>query len=113
VTKKLKLDAGVTYNKADFTWDWDFDARSSLTKLSNGADIGAYDTWVQNSGMDEYSDLAYQQYQITLGGTYNITEAVYVKVTGTYDIFDAAEEYVYGDEDGTAYSGYAAIGWTF
>ena len=78
-----------------------------------GAGNGLYTTWDQNNQMDEYSDLSYEQYQITLGGTYNFTEAFYTTVSGTYDIFESDEEYVYGDEDGKAISGYVAIGYKF
>lgn len=63
--------------------------------------------------MDEYSDLSYEQYQLTLGGTYNFTETFYMKASATYDIFNAEEEYVYGDEDGKMISGYAGLGWVF
>jgi hypothetical protein len=74
---------------------------------------GAYDTWEQNNLLSEYSDLSYEQYSFTLGATYNFTDALYTKVQGTYDIFDSEEEYVYGDEDGKAFSGYVAVGYKF
>ena len=72
-----------------------------------------YDTTEQNNLIDSYSDLSYEQYQFTAGGTYNFTEAFYTTASFTYDIFDMGEEYVYGDEDGTAYYGYVGFGWTF
>jgi hypothetical protein len=50
---------------------------------------------------------------LTLGGTYNFTDAVYTTASFTYDIFEADEEYVYGDEDGTAYYGYVGFGVKF
>ncbi|MDX2481113.1 MAG: GSU2204 family outer membrane beta-barrel protein, partial [Desulfuromusa sp.] len=78
-----------------------------------GAANPGYDTEAQNNLMDEYSDLSYEQYQITAGGTYNFTEAFYTKASLTYDIFDMQEEFVYGDEDGTAYYGYVGVGWNF
>jgi hypothetical protein len=72
-----------------------------------------YDTWVQNNEIVTYSDLSYEQYQITAGGTYHFTDSFYTKASFTYDIFDMGEEYVGGDEDGTAYAGYVGFGWTF
>ena len=127
ITEKLRLNAGITYNKADDTWDWSFVERMALgdvtirgtttTPLNTGA---AYDTTDQNNNIDSYSDLSYEQYQITAGGTYNFTEAFYTTASFTYDIFESdnyvfnsGEEYVYGNEDGTAYYGYVGVGWNF
>ena len=116
-TEKLLLNAGFTYNKAEDSWDWDFTDRPTLEFTSATGVAGTpntgYDTETLNSEMDEYSDLSYEQYQFTAGGTYNFTEAFYTKASFTYDIFDMGEEYVYGDEDGTAYSGYVGVGWNF
>ena len=72
-----------------------------------------YDDWELNNEIDSYSDLEYEQYSFTLGGTYNFTEAFYTTVSGTYDIFESDEEFVYGDEDGKSYSGYLAFGYNF
>ena len=72
-----------------------------------------YDSSDQNNLIDSYSDLSYEQYEYTLGATYNFTDALYTKVSGTYDIFESDEEYVYGDEDGKSYSGYFAVGYKF
>ena len=72
-----------------------------------------YDNWELNNEIDGYSDLSYEQYQFTAGGTYNFTKAFYTNVSATYDIFDMGETYVYGDEDGTAYYGYVGVGFTF
>lgn len=126
-TKKLQLNAGVTYNKAEDKWDWGtFTERQTLTMENNvgtplnegTAPVGAYapvnyDTWDQNNDMDSYSDLSYEQYQFTVGGRYNFTETFFTRTSFTYDIFDMKETYVYGDEDGTAYYGYVGFGWTF
>ena len=107
-TEKLMLNAGLTYNKAEASWDWDFVEREgNLNATFN------YDTWDLNNNIDSYSDLSYEQYQLTVGGTYNFTEMLYANASFTYDIFDSDEEYVYGDEDGEAYYGYAGLGWRF
>ena len=132
-TEKLQLNAGVVYNKADDSWDWDFSDRPSLnwsgTKLDQNGDNVVdstdiaiieggssetnYDTSEQNNLIDTYSDLSYEQYQISLGGTYNFTPTCYTTASVTYDAFSSDEEYVYGDEDGTAYYGYLGFGYRF
>ena len=116
-TEKLLLNAGITYNKAEDSWDWDFADRPQVAFTSAtgivGTEANGYDSEDINDLMDEYSDLSYEQYQLTLGGTYNFTETFYMKASGTYDIFDAKEEYVYGDEDGDMISGYVGLGWVF
>jgi hypothetical protein len=125
-TEKLKLNAGITYNKAEDTWEWGtFTERAPLLAENSGALLsesvlapGAYaavdfDTWEQNNNIDSYSDLSYEQYQITIGGKYDFTDMLYANASFTYDIFDMGETYVYGDEDGTAYYGYVGIGWRF
>jgi hypothetical protein len=76
-------------------------------------EISFYDTVAQNNLIDSYSDLEYTEYEFVVGGTYNFTEALYSTVQVTYDVFDAGEDYVYGDEDGKSYSGYVAVGYKF
>lgn len=116
-TEQLLLNAGVTYNKAEDDWNWDFADRPTLEFTSATGVAGTpntgYDTEIQNNLMDTYSDLSYEQYEFTAGGTYSFTEAFYTTASFTYDIFDMGEEYVYGDEDGTAYYGYVGFGWNF
>ena len=121
------MNAGITYNKADDSWDWDFTERTRVTAFNNVNNILAenssntpgmyaavnYDDWQTNNQIDEYSDLSYEQYEFTLGATYHFTDAFYTNVSGTYNIFESDEEYVYGDEDGKAYSGYLAFGYKF
>jgi len=118
------MNAGFTYNRAKSSWDWDFTERAAMLTPAGGilADSGVesgptasvnYDTWEMNNEVDEYSDLAYQQYQFTLGGTYEFTDAFYTSASATYDIFRSKEAYVYGDEDGKAYYAYLGFGYRF
>jgi len=72
-----------------------------------------YDTWEANNQVDSYSDLSYEQFQVTVGGTYNFTPACYMTASLTYDKFESDEMYVYGDEDGDAYYGYIGFGHRF
>lgn len=61
----------------------------------------------------EYSDLAYQQFDLTVGGTYNFSEQLYTTAMVTYSDFNSDEAYVYGDEDGSMYYGYLGVGYRF
>ena len=101
----------MVYNKAEYDWDWDFAERLSL--VYSGKEQPAYNTWEQNDLIDSYSDLSYEQYQFTVGGTYFFSPACYTKATVTYDVFKSDEEYVYGDEDGDAVYGYLGLGYRF
>lgn len=125
-TEKFRLNAGITYNKAESSWNWTFSERDEMSPeiapdavlADSSSSYGGYaavnyDNYELNNEIDSYSDLSYEQYQITVGGKYDFTEMLYANASFTYDIFDAGEEYVYGDEDGTAYYGYVGIGWRF
>ncbi len=125
-TEKLALNAGITYNNAKDSWDWnDFAERATvlredtLTPLNESAAPPGqyaptnYDTWEQNNNIDSYSDLSYEQFQVTVGGTYNFTPSCYTTASMTYDKFISDEAYVYGDEDGDAYYGYLGFGYRF
>ena len=89
-TEKLSLNAGVTYNNAEDSWDWDdFTERATVLREDNLTPINEsaappgqyapvnYDTWEQNNNIDSYSDLSYEQIQVTVGGTYNFTPSCY------------------------------------
>jgi len=125
-TEKLALNAGITYNNAKDSWDWnDFTERATVLREDNLAPINEsaappgqyapvnYDTWEQNNNIDSYSDLSYEQFQVTVGGTYNFTPSCYTTASMTYDKFISDEDYVYGDEDGEAYYGYLGFGYRF
>ena len=125
-TEKLALNAGVTYNNAEDSWDWDdFTERATVLREDNLTPINEsaappgqyapvnYDTWEQNNNIDSYSDLSYEQFQVTVGGTYNFTPSCYTTASMTYDKFISDEDYVYGDEDGEAYYGYLGFGYRF
>ena len=117
-TEKLRLNAGIVYNKAEESWQWDFEDRPTLEFIGPTSSAGAtpnpgYDTVAQNNDIDTYSDLSYEQYQFSVGGTYNFTPTCYTTASVTYDVFDSGEEYVYGDEDGEAYYGYLGFGYRF
>ena len=109
-TEKLQLTAGITYNKAENSWEWEFFERD--TSAFGGA-AGAYDDYELNNQIDTYSDLSYTEIQYTLGGKYNFTDTFYTNLQGTYDVFESDEEYVYGDEDGEIMTGYIGFGWIF
>ncbi len=110
----------MTYNNAKESWDWDFTERPTLVLTGmTGAVAGdqtlatTYDTWEQNNVIDDYSDLSYEQYEVTVGGTYSFTDNCYGTASLTYNKFESDELYVYGDEDGDAYFSYIGVGYRF
>jgi len=105
------LNAGITYNKAESSWEWEFADRDTS---SFGAGAGAYDDSNDiNNLIDTYSDLSYTEVQYSLDGSYNFTERFYTSAQVTYDVFNSDEEYVYGDEDGEVVTGMVGFGWIF
>jgi hypothetical protein len=60
-----------------------------------------------------YSKLRYEQADVNLGGSYNFTPNLYMTANGGFQWFSDHQPYVYGDEDGTAYSGSMGLGYKF
>jgi predicted porin len=111
-TEKLLVNASFTYNTAEDSWNWNFNDRPQLIWM--GAAKPNYDnTNDYNDLIDSYSDLSYEQYEVSLGGTYNFSEALYTTASVTYSDFDAKEEFVYGDESGSAVYSYVGVGYRF
>ena len=70
------------------------------TVLTNTEDIG----WENRIGLvEDYSELEYTRIDLT----------IYTSASLTYSDFDADEDYVYGDESGSSYYGYAGVGYRF
>jgi hypothetical protein len=70
--------------------------------------------WENRIGrVEDYSDLKYIRIDLTVGGTYNFSERLYTSASLTYSDFDDDQEYVYGDESGSSYYGYASVGYRF
>lgn len=109
-TEQLAIVAGMTYNKAEASWDWSFAERASMVLGGGTMD---YNTWDINNNIDSYSDLTYEQFQFNVGGTYDFTPNFYTSASITYDVFESDQEYVYGDEDGNAYYSYLGFGYRF
>lgn len=65
------------------------------------------------STITSYSDLHYQQAELSLGGTYRFTPQFYVAAEAAYELFMDKDPYVYGDLDGTAWRGYLGVGYNF
>ncbi len=126
-TEKLNMTFGVIFNDAEGYMD-DISlsapfapAGGALAGFYNpGATPGPPATPVVSSGweariplVENYSDLEYQQIEVSLGGTYSFTDRLYTTAMATYSDFDAKEDYVYGDESGSAYYGYLGVGYRF
>ncbi|MBW2475485.1 MAG: hypothetical protein JRE56_12965 [Deltaproteobacteria bacterium] len=70
--------------------------------------------WEDRIGLvEDYSDLEYTRIDLTVGGTYNFSDRLYTSASLTYSDFDSDEDYVYGDESGSSYYGYASLGYRF
>ncbi|BDV42593.1 hypothetical protein GURASL_15160 [Geotalea uraniireducens] len=63
--------------------------------------------------IQEYSDLHYRQIDLSVGGTYNVTTNLFVTAQAGFQQFIDDAPYVYGDQDGTVYSGSLGIGYRF
>lgn len=116
-TEKLNLNLGAMYNLAESSMN-DFDLTLPFAPdplLGNGTTLlNFYSAFPGRIGLIEnYSDLEYEQIELSLGGTYNITDNLYTTALAVADIFDSEEDYVYGDEGGTVYSGYLGVGYKF
>lgn len=64
-------------------------------------------------GVENYSDLEYAQIDLTVGGTYQITQNFYVAAQAMYSRFEDDAEYVYGDQDGDLLAGSLGVGYRF
>lgn len=123
-TDQLTLNFGVVYNHAEGSMDsinltapFAPAAGTPLAGFYNPTSataVTAGDGWESRIPLVEnYSDLEYSQLDVTLGGTYNFSERLYTSANLTYSDFDADEEYVYGDESGSAYYAYLGVGYRF
>ena len=65
------------------------------------------------SEMTEYSDLHYQQTEVSVGGTYRFTPQLYAALEAAYEYYKDKDPYVYGDLDGEAWRGYLGVGYKF
>jgi len=96
-----------------------FDATGTLADFYNADSdssktVGTDTGWENRIGLVEtYSDLEYSRLDLTAGGTYDFTERLYTSCSVTYSELDAEEEYVFGDEDGTAYFAFLGVGYRF
>jgi predicted porin len=65
------------------------------------------------SEMTDYSDLHYQQTEVSVGGTYRFTPQLYAALEAAYEYYKDKDPYVYGDLDGEAWRGYLGVGYKF
>ncbi len=108
-TDKLKLHANAMYNDA--------------TAEINGLYLSPINTadYIMNqlystdnlSRYSSYSDLSYKQIECNLGGTYNFTPSLYMTAQAGFSQFLDDAAYVYGDQDGTTYTGSLGLGYKF
>jgi hypothetical protein len=123
-TEKLVLNFGAAYSVAEsgmhgISHVAPFDATGTLAAFYNAdgdssKTVGTDAGWENRIGLVEtYSDLEYTQLDLTVGGSYDFTERLYASASMTYSEFDSKEDYVFGDESGSAYFGYLGVGYRF
>jgi hypothetical protein len=113
---KLNLYLNAIYNLAEAEMDGVYLTEPFTPDdiAANAALIGYYSDFEGRiTKVENYSDLEYTQIELALGGQYDFNEEFYMTAQAGVDFFDDAEEYVYGDQDGTVYSGYLGFGYKF
>jgi len=65
------------------------------------------------TGVETYSDLEYRQIDLSVGGTSHVNPALYLTASAGYKDFQDDQAYVYGDQDGSMYTGYLGVGYRF
>ncbi|PLX98875.1 MAG: hypothetical protein C0623_11075 [Desulfuromonas sp.] len=123
VNKKLSLNFAAAFSQAEesmdgFNWQtptgFDPAASDAATTYTNGALNTFYTNWTElNAMLPTYSDLDYTQLNVSLGGTYNFSDNLYMMAKAQYEKFDDDQPYVYGDQDGTAITGNIGVGYNF
>ena len=112
-TEKLNIDVSITYNHAEASME-SISLTEPFTPTPGTPLAGFYSDFEGRIGLVEnYSDLEYTQIDLSIGGSYDFTERLYATASATYSDFDSDEEYVYGDESGSAYYGNVGIGYRF
>jgi len=124
-SEKLSLNFGASYNYAEsgmhsisLTAPFDPTPGTPLFGFYNpdsptGNVVGS-EGWENRIGLvEDYSDLEFTRIDLTVGGTYNFSDRLYTSASLTYSDFDSDEDYVYGDESGSSYYGYASVGYRF
>ena len=129
VSQKLNINFAAAYSQAEEAIEnpeWAVPAEFYLnsgtdpqvifgsTTVNNGALNGFYNNFAElNAALPTYSDLEYTQLNVSLGGTYNFSNNLYMMAKAQYEQFEDDQPYVYGDQDGTAISGNVGIGYNF
>ena len=109
-TDNLELEASFNYSDAQV--DWSGLNLTTPAIVNDPVLQGLYDI-PSVSVITDYSDLRYIQTEISLGGTYQFTPALYTTAQLGWQKFEDKDPYVYGDQDGTAYRGSLGLGYRF
>lgn len=108
-TDKLNLNGGLLYSDAQSQWK-----NLNLTAPSVIDDPSVFALYTFDIGhMTRYSDLRFKQAELSLGGKYQFTPALYMTASAGVQGFIDEDPYVYGDMDGTAYRGSMGVGYKF
>lgn len=99
----------------------DAEARMNGLYFPSFAELGYTDPVLASSfyGLEnlpriqEYSDLRYRQIDLSAGGTYQFTSNLFMTAQAGFQQFMDDAPYVYGDQDGIAYTGSVGVGYKF
>jgi len=109
-TEKLNLYASAMYSDAKADWS---NLNISAPAYVTDAVVNELYSFDAINVITTYSDLHYQQTDLSLGGTYQFSPTFYLTARADYQIFTDLDPYVYGDQDGTAYRGSLGVGYKF
>lgn len=109
-TEKLNLFASAMYSDAKADWNNLYITTPAYVTDEVMDNLYSFDSI---NAITSYSDLHYQQTDLSLGGTYQFSPTFYLTARADYQLFSDKDPYVYGDQDGTAYRGSLGVGYKF
>ncbi len=120
-TKRLNLFANFTYTKSEQEFD-NIDIPNKIKELQKMGGAAGPNWAAQNfawgavnpdfSNIDDWTDLEMDQIQLSIGGSYNITDRISLLTTFTYEDYNDKEYYI-EDDDGSYFAVNAAIEYKF
>ncbi|PLX96361.1 MAG: hypothetical protein C0621_01970 [Desulfuromonas sp.] len=105
------LTFGALYSLAEA--DWTGLNLETPSYINDATLVGTLYSLEAVSAITDYSDLEFVQTELNFGGTYTFSPALYLTAAAGYEIFEDNSPYVYGDQDGTAWSGNVGVGYRF
>lgn len=109
-TEQLDLQATLSFSDAQAEWKGLSISYPGI--VNDPVLLELYDPEGMTT-ITDYSTLHYQLTDISLGGTYRFTPALYMTAQASWEYYNDKDAYVYGDMSGEAYRGYLGLGYSF